>query len=387
VRRLFRLPIRTRAEARADADAELDAFLHARVEQLVARGMDPDAARAEALRRLGGASADEARRRLERSAERREGRLRFRDAVDRLRQDLRVAARQLRAAPGFTLVAALTLALGVGASTAIFSAVNPILLEPLPYPEPGQLVTVWDVRGDGARLEPTFGTYRELVERSRSLASLTAIRTWQPTLTGPAEPERLDGQRVTAAYFRVLGVRPALGRDFTAEEDLPGSPRVAVLAHSLWRRRFGADPAIVGRHVTLDGLPHTVVGVMPPEFENVLAPAAVAWTPLRYEPSLPADGREWGHHLALVGRLRAGERAEAAARDLRAIAARPVPRFARAPWASLERGLTVHTLRDEITAGVRPALLAVLGAVTLLLVIACVNVASLLLARGRDADA
>ena len=296
--------------------------------------------------------------------------------------DFRFAARRLRNAPGFTTVAAITLALGIGASTTIFSAVDPIILEPLPYRRAADIVAIWDRSGDGARLEPTFGTYRELSERATSLERLAVMRPWQPTLTGATIPERLEGQRVTAGYFDVLGVSPALGRGFRDDEDRPGAPRVAILGHGFWRRRFGADSALLDQAIVLDDVQYTIIGIMPAAFENVLAPEADLWTPLRYDPSLPADGPEWGHHLRMVGRLRVGNDAARAGRELDAIARTPVPEFARPPWASFDDGLLVTSLKDDLIRGVRPVLFAVLGAVMLLLVIACVNVTNLLLARG-----
>src|SRR5205823_659999 len=147
----------------------------------------------------------------------------------------------LRRAPGFTLVGVLTLALGIGASTAIFSAVNPILFEPLPYPEAHRIVTMWDYGVDGSPIDVTFGTWRELGERNRTFDAIAVMKPWQPALTGLAEPERLDGQRVSATYFRVLGVRPALGRDFASSDDRIMGPNVAILSDGLWRRRFGGD--------------------------------------------------------------------------------------------------------------------------------------------------
>jgi putative ABC transport system permease protein len=201
-------------------------------------------------------------------------------------------------------------------------------------------------------------------------------------MTGPAEPERIDGQRVSASYFEVLGVSPALGRDFMPTDDRLHGPRVAILGHGLWQRRFGGDPAIVGRPIALDGHSYLVIGVMPRAFENVRAPSAEIWTPLQYDTSLPAQGREWGHHLRMVARLRAGVGPEQARRELDTIARDPVPEFRRASWASLERGFIVRSLRDDVAHEVTPALLAILGAALLVLAIACVNVTNLLLAQG-----
>jgi putative ABC transport system permease protein len=384
VHRIFRLPLRSKARVRADVDEELESFLEARTEHLIARGMDPAAARAEALRRLGGATVGEVREYLYDSALRREERVRFRESLHRLHQDVRFALRSLVRAPGFTLVAVLTLALGIGASTAIFSAVNPILFEPLPYPHPERILRISDVGPGGSRLDVTFGTYHELAERSRAFDALAVVKPWQPTVTGASEPERLDGQRVSAGYFRALGVPPVLGRAFEPSDDRVRGPKVAILSHGLWRRRFGGDASIVGRLVTLDDNSYTVIGVMPSAFENVLEPSAELWAPLQYGESFAPDSREWGHHLRLVGRLRPGVEREQAAGELAAIARTPVPEFPRVPWASLEQGLTVSSLQDDVTYGVKPALLAVFGAVILLLTIACVNVTNLLLARGAQ---
>jgi hypothetical protein len=201
--------------------------------------------------------------------------------LEQLIQDLRYGLRSLRRAPGFTIVAALTLALGIGASTAIFSAVNPILFEPLPYPHADRVMMIWDFGPGGSPLYTTFGTYRELVERSHSFDAIAVMKPWQPTMTGASEPERLDGQRVSASYFRVLGVPPALGRDFEPSDDQINGPKVAIISDGLWRRRFGGDRTIVGQQIRLDDNPYTVIGVMPGAFENLLAPSAQLWSPLQ----------------------------------------------------------------------------------------------------------
>jgi predicted permease len=287
--------------------------------------------------------------------------------------------------PGFTLVAALTLALGIGASTAIFSVVNPILFEPLPFPQAGRVMMIWDHGPGGSRAEVTFGSYRELAQRSRSFDALAVMRSWQPALTGVAEPERLDGQRVSASYFRVLGMSPAMGRDFDSSDDRPGGAKVAIITENLWQRRFGGNPAIIGQQITLDDASFTVIGVMPGAFENVLTPSADVWTLLQYDSSLPSfQSREWGHHLRMAGRLRTGVEMDQASQGLDAIARAPMPEFSRPRWSSLDKGLIVMSLQDEITRGVKPALLAILGAVLLLLAIACINVTNLLLARGAQ---
>jgi putative ABC transport system permease protein len=299
--------------------------------------------------------------------------------VETFLADLRYAARRLVAAPGFTAVTVLTLALGIGVTTAIFSAVKPVLFEPLPYPDAGRIMAIWDVGPDASRAEGTFGTYVELGARSRSFDAIAVMKAWQPTLIGTGEPERLDGQRVSWSYFRVLGVPPALGQDFRLPDDRLGGPRVVLLSHALWRRRFGGDRAIIGRPITLDDDSYVVIGIMPKDFENVSAPSAELWMPLQYDMS---RGNAWGHHLRTVARLRPGVGPDDARRELDGIAGTPVSEFPRAPWASLDHGLIVSSLQEDLTRGVKPALLAILGAAALVLVIACVNVTNLLLARG-----
>jgi putative ABC transport system permease protein len=342
--------------------------------ELEARGLSPADARRAARHELG---SDTVVREQVRSYG-------WENAVATLLADLRYAARRLRGDPGIAVLGALTLALGIGASTAIFSAVNPILFESLPYPQPGRITGIWNHGPEGSRGNMMFGTYRELAARSRSFAATAVWKAWQPAMTGPAGPERFEGQQVSAGYFHVLGVPPALGRDFDPADDRAGGPRVAILGDALWRRRFGGDPAIVGRRVRLDDDAYTVIGVMPKTFESVPAASAEIWSLLQYDTSLPFQGREWGQHLFMLGRLRPGVGRERASRELAAIAHRPRAEFPRPPWGSLRRGLIVTPLQDDVTRGVRPALLAVLGAVVVVLLIACVNVTNLLLARGAQ---
>lgn len=298
--------------------------------------------------------------------------------------DLRFASRRLRRSPGFTATAAFTLALGIGGTTAIFSAVDPILFEPLPYPHAERVVMMSDFGVDGTAVDCTFGTYRELAARSHSFDALAGSDIWQPALSGDAETERLDGQRVSFGYFRVLGVAPRLGRDFEESDDQFHGPRVAILSDGLVRRRFGGDPAIVGRQITLDGDQYTVIGVMPRGFENSLLPSAEIWSPMQYRSPPPFQGAEWGHHVRIVGRLKPGATPDQARREIYALGRAPLSEFPRPVWADLSKGLMVHALQDDLTRAVRPALVAVLSAVLLVLVIACVNVTNLLLARGAQ---
>ncbi|HVT41242.1 MAG TPA: ADOP family duplicated permease [Gemmatimonadaceae bacterium] len=294
--------------------------------------------------------------------------------------DLRYALRLLARRPGFTALATLTLALGIGATTAIFSVVNPILFESLPYPHSERIMMVWERNKDGTKDNVGFATFYDIARISRSFEAAAAMGSWSPTITGRDEPALLRGQRVSPTYFQVLGVAPALGRDFRADEDVRGVPRVAILSHALWRGRFGGDSTLVGRTITLGGNPYTVVGVMPTGFENILDPTSQIWTLLRYDLTLPWACRTC-HHLRMVAWLKPDVSARQAAGEMDVIAANLMHEH---PTEYGGMGLLLPTLRDDSTSGVRPALLAVLGAVMLVLLIACANVTNLLLARGAQ---
>ena len=188
--------------------------------------------------------------------------------IDNLMADLRYSVRRLRATPAFTLIAVSTLALGIGATTAVFSAVRPILIDTLPYPDAGRIAMVQEVNIDGSRNEGSFGIYRELVDRTRSFEALAVLKPWRPTLTAAGEPERLNGQRVSASYFRVLGVKPVMGRDLQETDDRLQGTNAVVLSSALWRRRFGGDPGVVGRSVVLDDVTWFIAGVMPTGFRK-----------------------------------------------------------------------------------------------------------------------
>ncbi len=356
-----------------DIDAELQAHIAMRTDDNVTAGMSAQDARRDALLRFGNRTV------MKEQATASDAAL----AIADMGRDLRYSARQLRRSPGFGATVIVILALGIGTSTAIFSAVNPILFEPLPYPHGNRIVTIWDTY-HGQRIETTFGTYRELSARNRSFQTLATFAPWQPVLTGEDTPERLEGQSASANYFQMLGIAPAMGRDFIAADDLFNGPKVVILSDRYWRRRFGADQRILEHTIKLDGDSYTVIGVMPRTFENVLDPGADIWTTLQYDPgslgNIQSDA--WGHNLRMAGRLRADVSVDAARRELTQIAGNPEAEFPRPRWASLSAGLLLDSLQQDVVRGVKPALLAVMGAVLLLLLIACVNVTSLLLARG-----
>jgi len=364
-----------RSAADQDVADEVQDFLDQATAAHIDRGTSPEEARRLARLEVGNTT-------VVREQVRSYG---WENLIGSLVADLRYAMRHLRMHPGFAIVGVLTLALGIGASTAIFSAVNPILFKPLPYPHPERVMMVWEMRSNGSPRNVTFATVTGLVG-SHSFEAMAAMKPWQPTMTGATQPERFEGQRVGAGYFRALGVVPSLGRDFQPVDDQHRGPNLVILSDGLWRRRFAGNAAIIGRQVKLDDDLYTVIGVMPRSFENVLAPEAAIWAPLQYDPSLPPDSREWGHHLRMVGKLLPGVTRYQARNELNAILH---------PWAQTYAkgydssggppdGLIVNILQEDLTRAVRPALLAILGAVMLLLLIACVNVTNLLLARGAQ---
>ena len=362
--------------ANDDIAAEIRQYLDDATAAGIAHGLSFDEAHAAARRELGNMTVVEEQVRS----------YGWENAVRTFVFDLRYAMRQMRRNPGFTIVSIVTLALGIGACTAIFSAVNPILFSPLPYPHPNRVLMIWNTY-QGARWELSFGTYRELLARSRSFESLAIFEPWQPTLTGDTQPERLEGQSVSASFFHMLGIAPAIGRDFEPMEDVFHGPKVAILSDRLWLRLFNRERNVIGRAIRLDGDNYVVVGVMPRNFENVLSPTAEIWTPEQYDTTQLAtsfNSWEWGNHSHLAGRLRAGIGREQAIAELGQIARTPLPEFPRPRWAAMNHGLIIDSLQDDIAHTVKPALLAIVGAVALLLAIASVNVINLVLARSAQ---
>ncbi len=298
--------------------------------------------------------------------------------LDTLRQDLRYALRQIRSHPGFSAIVILTLALGIGANTAMFGVVDAVLLRSLPYPEASRLVILQGHKEGIGNEAASVPDYLDWKAQSRSFSDMSAFTGGSLNLTSDdgRPPERIIGARVSADFFRTLGVAPALGRGFTAAEDQAGAARVVVLSRALWRDRFGADRALVGKAITLDGEPYTVVGIAAPGFQ--FPSWAQAWTPVAAQPGAPGQERR-SDFLGVIGRLGPGVSLEAARSDMNAIAGRLERQY---PATNTGWGVAVTPLRDRIVGDVRPALLILLGAVGLVLLIACANVANLLLARG-----
>ncbi len=303
-------------------------------------------------------------------------------------KDLRLAVRSLRRRPGFTLVVVITLALGIGANTAIFSVVNAVLLSPLPYREPERLIAVWaksEVRG--LTNQPvSFLNYTDWNEQNRAFEELAALRAESLNLLGRGEPERVNGVRVTVNILKTLGVKPEYGRDFLPDEGRPGGPPAALISYGLWQRRFGGDPKLIGQILTIDNKPHTVIGVLPRwlKYPGLMLPqtGAELWIPFLVSPS--QNLRSFAN-LRLVGRLKAGVTLSEAQNDMDLVARRLEQAH---PADNTNLGIGLVPLQEQLVGNVRRALMILAGAVGLVLLIACANVASLMLARalGQDAE-
>lgn len=291
-------------------------------------------------------------------------------------QDLRYGLRLLAKHPGFTVVAALTLALGIGANTAIFSVVNTVLLRPLPFREPEQLVKLYEALPQGGTGSVSVPNLQDWRAQNDVFTEIAAYQFADFNLQGKDEPERVSGANVSSNFFDVLGVRPAQGRTFLKGEDESRSERVVVLSNQLWQRNFGSDPQIVGKRLNIGGESYLVVGVMPRGF-TYPSRATELWTPLIFtETQLSLRG---SHSFNALARLKPGVTLEQAQNEMSAIARRLEQQY---PDEQTGRGITLIGLQEEVVQSVRPALLILLGAVGFVLLIACTNVANLLLARA-----
>jgi predicted permease len=311
--------------------------------------------------------------------------------METLLQDIRYGARVLARHKGFTAVAVITLALGIGANTAIFSVVNELLLRPLPYRDAERVVMLWEVTPEGRHQNTTsrknFLAWRE---QSKSFETIAAFSDQRANLTGAGDPEEVSTQMASSGLFNVLGVDAVVGRTFTKDDIEPGAPRVAVLGYGLWQRRFGGDRGVVGRPITLSGEPYTVIGVVPANFQwhirsrSGTGKPAEVWTLLTM-PASQADavGAWHGRFLSVVGRLKPGVSREQADAELKTIEARiseDDPQYSKGYSAEV-----IH-VREQLVGNVRPALWLLLGAVGFVLLIACANVANLLLARAASRE-
>jgi putative ABC transport system permease protein len=303
-------------------------------------------------------------------------------AATGLVDDLSGALRTLRRAPASTLLSAVTLAVGIGAATAIFSVADPIIIRPLPYQSPDQVYAVWQNDPNFGRDNVGYLTFADLTAGSTSFQSTAAVGGWGPVLTRNGTAEQLSGLRVSWTYFRTLGVSPALGADFTHDDDAPSRNSVVMLSHALWRSRFGGDSAVVGSFATINGIPMRVAGVMAADYDDVLAPGVQIWRVLGYDATLPYACRTC-HHLRMLARLAPSVTEASALAQADAVSARLVHDF---PHEYSAPGFQMVRLQNEVTRPVRPALGVLLAGVVLLLLIATANVASLQLARAHQRD-
>jgi putative ABC transport system permease protein len=356
------------ARTERDLDDELAFHLAMQTHQNQETGMSADEANRRARLALGGVEPLKERSRDVRP-------LRWaRDLV----QDLRYAQRSLRRARGFTAVATITLALGIGANTALFSIVSGVLLRPLPFPGPDRLVRVWAFTQAGARFSPAVPDYRELRERNRTFDELAAYAPGSYGATGTDRPEMVPAVRVTASIWPVLGVAPLHGRVFTDAAQQWGNHRVVVLSHQFWQQRFGGDPGAIGRTLELDSQPFTVAAVMPASFR--FGTDTQVWAPMAFAPGDVADSRD-SYFIELLGRLKSGVSIDQAHADLSIIAADQDRRFRK-----VGIGVDLEDWQESIVGPIRPTLLLLLGAVGVVLLIACANVANLLLARATQRE-
>src|SRR5947207_194087 len=297
-----------------------------------------------------------------------------------LGQDIRYGLRMFAKNPTFTVIAVLASGLGIGANTAIFSVVNALLLRPLPYKNPDQLVAVWEnaTHLGFPKNTPSPANFLDWRQQSTLFEGMAAFTERRFNLSDVGEPERLDGRRVSANIFDLLGVKPIIGRTFVPDENKPGT-KVVLLNESLWKRRFGGDPSVIGRTVTLNNESYTVVGVLPisvrlPGFGNW---RDQVWVPLAFSSEEAAE--RGTHFLEVIGRMKSGVTLPKAQAEMETIAARLAQEY---PRYNVRIGATVNPLHEEIVGNMKPALLILLGAVAFVLLIACANVANLLLARA-----
>ena len=361
IRSLFR-----KAELDRELDAELRVYLDLLTEEKIKAGLTPQQARRQARLELGGMEQVKIKVRE----------VRFGTTLETVWQDVRYGLRMLRKNSGFTAVAVLTLALGIGANTAIFSVVNGVLLRPLPYPDPDRIVMVYETyrpRFDRSTTSP--GNFHDWQEKNEVFEHMAAINYTSYTLTGNGEPERVPTARVSPAFFPLMGVRPVLGRGLLPEEDSPGREQVVVLGYGLWQRRFGGRPGLLGETITLDGKPYTVVGVMPASFQYPRD--AQAWVPLVLPPDQKNSRRSW--FLRAIARLEPGLRLEQAQAGMDTLARQLEQQY---PKSNKNRGVNLVPLHEAHVYRVRSILWMLQGVVGFVLLIACANMANLLLVRA-----
>jgi putative ABC transport system permease protein len=384
---IYTVPLRLRSLLRRDdvereLAEEMRYHLERKTEEYVASGLSPEEAQHAATRAMEGIEQQKEKCRDTRKV----------NWLEDFWQDLRYGVRVLRRSPGFTAIVMLTLALGIGANTAIFSVIDAILLRPLPFANAGGLVIVWESNAQTASTHNTVSppNFLDWESQNRVFSGMSYISDLGRNLTGNGEPEQVIVQYVSANFFSVLGVSPIIGPGFTPEDGLEGKDSVVVLGYELWKRRFGSDPAIVGKTIDLNGKAQTVVGIAPKNFGFFIKQGTLTGSkPQLWSPwVLPAEFREHkmvGRFMTVVARLKPAVTAKQAQAEMSTIAARLEQQY---PDYDGHWGVNVVPLRQQIKGELRPALLILLGAVTFVLLVACANVSSLLLARaaGREKE-
>src|SRR5215475_2201820 len=297
-------------------------------------------------------------------------------------QDLRFSVRMLMKQRGFTLIAVITLALGIGANTAIFSLIHTLLIQPLPYRDAGRVLFAmgWDVGRDQMRFQVSAADFQDWRGQCGAFEQAAGYRYWDVNLTGVGEPERVQGYYVSANLFTLLGVEPILGRTFQPDEDKPGAPKVAVLSHGLWQRRFGADRGVIGRTALLNDESYTIIGVMPPKFEfPQLNFKGDLWAPFNHDPARLRADPGANFSMVAVARIRSGWTVAQAQAEMDGVYRRLAQQY---PETNTSAGVRLMPMQDMLTRETRGPLLALLAAAVFVLLIACANVANLLLARA-----
>jgi putative ABC transport system permease protein len=357
----------------SEMDEELRFYIHMRTQENIRGGMTSDQARRDAERRFGNFEHIKDLCRDVRGG----------GMLDTLWQDVRFGVRMLAKNPGFAAVAVLTLGLGIGANTAIFSVVNAVLLRPLPFENPDQLVMIWQTNTQKGILQDLVSpqNLHDWQQQSHTFGQIAAFNPRGFSLTGTDEPEQLPGTFVSVELFPMLGANPLLGRNFLPDEGRPGGNRAVIISFALWQRRFGGDPDLVGKSLTLNDAIYTVVGIMPAKFQFPIQgqfpiPVSEVWAPLAID---PAQVNRGSRELFTIGRLQSGVSIEEAQAEMATIAQRLAEQY-----PDSNRGIGVHLVgyHQQLTGNLRAALLILLGAVVFVLLIACANVANLLLARA-----
>jgi putative ABC transport system permease protein len=357
-----------------DIEEEMRSHVEMEIETNIERGMRPDEARLAAMRSFGNLG-----RLRDLAYDVRGGGM-----VETLWQDLRCGSRMLLKHPSFTFIAVLTLALGIGANTAIFSVLNSVLLRPLPYEAADRLVWIWDSNPslDYPRFPSSGLNFKDWQQESESFEHMSAFTGWSFNLTNEGEPERIQGAMASSDFFPMLGIKPVMGRVFLLEEEKAGSHRVALISYSLWQRRFASDPDIINRSITLNGESYSVIGIVPADFRT-LYPAEI-WTPLALDVLKPGRG---SHYISVIARLKPGTSIEQAQAEMNGITTRLQQRY---PGSNTGWSTVLQPLHERVVGSIKPVLWTMLGAVCLVLLIACANVANLMMARHiaakRDRD-